>query len=201
MAWTGLSHSFTLWRCALQSGEARLSTRGIPLTPTESEQHDTQREVQSCKAPGRVLLQGHLASTFVVFGTRSENKTLLVLWRESLSPHLATLFLYVILSYQNRCQSWKYSLCEEDESGKSACFLLWLSSRSSGHCQRQEPRLVQPFLWVSIASLYLHLLAGTKGEEKHLYSAAVTVTKILLLSARANADVRRGWNDSIREHL
>lgn len=31
------------------------------------------REVQSCKAPGQVLLQGHLASTFVAFGTSSEN--------------------------------------------------------------------------------------------------------------------------------
>lgn len=54
MAWTGLSCSFTLWRCALLPGEARfshrLSTRGIPLTPTESEQQDAQREWERCKA-------------------------------------------------------------------------------------------------------------------------------------------------------
>lgn len=121
--------------------------------------------------------------------------------RKPLSSPWQTISLsYPFLSCQNRCQNWKYSLSEEDESGKSACF-LWLSWRFSGHCQRQEPRLVQPFLWVSIASLYLHLLAGTKGEEKHLYSAAVAVTKILFLSAGANTDVRRDWNDSIREYL
>lgn len=44
-----------------------------PLTPAEAEQQDTGSKGRCCKAPEQVPLQGHLANTFIVFGTGSEN--------------------------------------------------------------------------------------------------------------------------------
>ena len=100
---------------------------------------------------------------------------------------------YLFVSCQNRCQSWKHSLCKEDGAGKTITLcLLFDAALLKLLWQRPETGAQACSTFPLSQSLPLHFPAGVKGGKRHLHSAAVTITKILLLSARANTNAGKG---------